>query len=320
MTTSAVSNQLQNDTSAHFQAWYNAVTLALFTTLGVTQTSDTGQIGATASVPAANTSAGYVIGRFNDTLQSTTPIFFKLEFGTGSSGIPQMWLTVGTSSNGSGTIGSGGGGAVSTRVACMNGSGAVASSGALTFRFCYLGTTQAGILWCGIGYNGVILGTTPGAYGGFCIMRTSDSSGNASSAGIVCMVTQSSATNPGNAAANGYQQNISIANSALIPTTPINSWESIPATGNQFILGLTATLVGSTAFVAPIYTCDPLIKYSAYFATGMLTDFAFANTSSFAIVGGTPMTFIAAGCIFGSAIGFNGNGSAATRTIILPWQ
>lgn len=320
MSISAISNLLQNDTSVHFQSWYNAITTALFTTLGVTQTADTGQIGAAAAVPAANTSAGYVIGRFNDTLQSTTPIFFKLEFGTGAAGVPQMWLTVGTSSNGSGTIGSGGGGAVSTRVACMNGQGAVASSGALTFRFCYIGTAQCGILWCGIGYNGVILGTMPGAYGGFCIMRTSDSSGNASSAGICLMVTNSSNVSPGNAAANGYQQNISMANSALIPATPINGWESIPATGNQFILGLAATLVGSTAFVAPIYTCDPLIKYSAYFATAMLSDFAFANTSSFAIVGSTPMTFIAAGAIWGSAIGFNANGSAASRTLILPWQ
>lgn len=65
------------------------------------QTTDTGQINlGTVTRPAVNTAAGYQIFRLKD-----NSLFFKVEFGTGSSaGIPMMWLTVGTGSNGSGTL------------------------------------------------------------------------------------------------------------------------------------------------------------------------------------------------------------------------
>jgi hypothetical protein len=107
MTTAVTSGVIGNDTLAHFQAWVGEVITALFTTLGVTQTSDTGQTTAgTIALPvSANQSMGYVIGRFNDTLQATKPIFFKLEFGSGGSAAqPCMWITLGTGSNGTGSL------------------------------------------------------------------------------------------------------------------------------------------------------------------------------------------------------------------------
>lgn len=321
MTTSAVANTFAQDTNAHFQAWYNEVITALFTTLGVTQTGDTGQIGATASIPAINTSAGYVIGRFNDTLQGSAPIFFKLEFGSGAAITdPQMWLTVGTGSNGSGTITNGGGGAVTTRCAILVGTLApISLVTSFTSRYCYNGTTQIGCLWMGFKYNALTVLATTAAFGGFVIARTSDNSGNASGQGVCVLTPANSATNPGNTSSNGYEQNISFANSAVIPAAPANNWESMPQAGGNGILSLTTLLQGTTSYVPPIYTVDPVVRLSAYVGTVLIGDFAFATTSSFNLVGSTPITYISAGQIFSASTGYNNNGSLA-KGLVLPWQ
>lgn len=76
-------------------------------TIGMIQAADTGQIDiATAPVPTTDpTPAGYEIWRFDDALQATHPIFFKVEYGTSfiTSGCG-MWLTVGKGSDGAGDI------------------------------------------------------------------------------------------------------------------------------------------------------------------------------------------------------------------------
>lgn len=318
MSTSAPAAILAQDTNAHFQAWVSEVVTALFTTLGVTQTSDTGQINpATVTIPGgANTSAGYVIGRFNDTLQSTAPIFFKLEFGTAAAvADPQMWITVGTSSNGSGTIGSGGGGAVSTRCTALTGGVAASISTAYTSRYVYLGTTQCGLLGLMFKY-GAVGGVTTNTIGGFFIFRSSDSSGNATASSIGILAITTGAFNPGSASSNGCEQMISFANSALIPTTPATGWEAVTPAQN-WILGLTTTLVSSTGYLAPIYIVDPVPKFSAYLASALSADFGIGTTASITLIGATPMTFISSGQPFGATAFNNG---PTTRTLVVPWQ
>lgn len=95
--------------SADFQAWVQGIHNAL-AAIGLTQTADTGQINpASVALPgAANTAAGYEIWRLNDALQATSPFFFKIEYGTGASALgstPSLWITVGASTNGAGTLG-----------------------------------------------------------------------------------------------------------------------------------------------------------------------------------------------------------------------
>jgi len=100
----------QIDTDAKFRAWVLACITAL-TDVGLVQTADTGQIDpATVSAPPSSGSKqGYAIFRFNDALQATLPIFIRLDFGTvfksGTDTRPTLWVTVGTSTNGSGTLG-----------------------------------------------------------------------------------------------------------------------------------------------------------------------------------------------------------------------
>jgi hypothetical protein len=96
----------QQTSDATFRTWVAAV-LDQLNDIGLTQTADTGQIDtATVSTPGAiNTSQGYAIFRFNDTLQATKPIYFKIEFGSGTATTtPSIWMTIGTGSDGAGTI------------------------------------------------------------------------------------------------------------------------------------------------------------------------------------------------------------------------
>lgn len=109
MTTATYSTTWQHTTNATFQAWGSALSAAM-QSCGLSQTTDTGQINwTTVVIPATiNTAGGYEIYKFTDALQSTSPVFLKIEYGTGDlltgNGTPGMWLTVGQGSNGSGTL------------------------------------------------------------------------------------------------------------------------------------------------------------------------------------------------------------------------
>lgn len=97
---------LDHSTDANFRLWGLEVNAGL-AAVGLTQTSDTGQINwSTVTRSAVGVAAGYEIWQFTDSLQSTAPIVFKLEYGTGGAATtqPAAWITIGTGSNGSGTI------------------------------------------------------------------------------------------------------------------------------------------------------------------------------------------------------------------------
>lgn len=95
-------------TDAKFRTWGSAVK-ALLAASGLVQTTDTGQIDwTTVTKPVAiQTLAGYEIWRFNDSLQTTDPIFIRIEYrsgGTASGNSPAMLVSAGTGSNGAGAI------------------------------------------------------------------------------------------------------------------------------------------------------------------------------------------------------------------------
>ena len=106
MTLATFSVAMTNATDAQFRAWGKAISDSL-QAVGIVKTADSGQIDwdTVAAPTAINTQMGYEIYRFNDTLQSTAPVFIKLAFGSGASiKYPALWISVGTGSNGSGTI------------------------------------------------------------------------------------------------------------------------------------------------------------------------------------------------------------------------
>jgi hypothetical protein len=105
MTTAQWQTRIDVSTDAHFRAWGVAFDAAL-TSLGLVKTSDTGQVDWNTATWTANVVNGYEVWRFNDALQATAPIFLKFRFyRSGFGGVPPMlFVTVGTGSNGSGTL------------------------------------------------------------------------------------------------------------------------------------------------------------------------------------------------------------------------
>jgi len=173
-----------NTSDASFRAWGSAVS-AKFGTAGMVQTGDTGQINwSTVTTPgAAATPQGYEIWRFNDTLQATAPVFFKIEYGSasGSALRPGMWITFGSGSNGSGTL------TGNTSVRQAFGS-ATNSASAGTCYFCGDNNRFVAALWVAGTGSSALLATM------LSFERTVDSSGAVTSEGVMILVKTGSSS------------------------------------------------------------------------------------------------------------------------------
>jgi hypothetical protein len=111
----SVSTQFYNTVFEHssdatFRAWglafSNALAAAGTASGCLTIAADTGQINwATVARPGVNTAAGFEVWKLTDSNFGAAPIYIKIEYGTGAAATtPQMWVTIGTSTNGSGTL------------------------------------------------------------------------------------------------------------------------------------------------------------------------------------------------------------------------
>jgi hypothetical protein len=93
--------------SAAIKAWAQFIEDTLVAG-GWVVTTDTGQTlpSALVGLTTANTKAGYRIYRMNDPLQATYPVFMRIDYGGGTNvgNSPGIWVTIGTGSNGAGTI------------------------------------------------------------------------------------------------------------------------------------------------------------------------------------------------------------------------
>ncbi len=238
MTTTSFTCASVQTTDAEFRAWGSALSTAL-AAVGLVKTADTGQIDWTtvAKPTATNTAAGYEVWRFADTLQSTAPIFIKIEYGTGSTAAyPQIWVTVGQSSNGSGTIGS-----------VMADRAALASliNSATTYP-CYVssgdGSMLAIVMWAG----GTALAPV------IVIDRSRDSTGAPSADGIIATSTQTAGVLSTSSAIGTYTRGMRAASYSTLATTVGLIPVSVPQTIGGVALGGGGTLaVGSVGPVFP---------------------------------------------------------------------
>lgn len=318
MTTASTNTTVSMASNAAFQAWVAEIVTMLFTTLGATQTADTGQINtSTVTIPGTTqTSAGYVIGRFNDTAQSTSPIFFKLEFGTGSTTIiPGLWITIATGSNGSGTLN----GTVGTRVAAGPNQLSITGPGVTPYitRACY--NTTDGVLWL-VWKNGAV-GNTNQSLGGFAIFRSNDSSGAVTTDAVALLTNSGTATgqNTGDAVIQYISYLTTTAYNGTNGTSNTN-WCCMP-------LATTVTLFGTGSQYGIVWQYTPVLGISNWAAIALVGEFAVGSTVVSAIVGATTHTYIAVGGAFGTtqlgaqspALAATG-GTAASFTVVLPWE
>lgn len=117
-------------TDTDFRNWGKGVSDA-FTAVGFVKATDTGQVDwATQTKPVSvSTYPCYEIRRFNDSLQSTYPVYVKVEYGCGTvASYPALRLTVGKSTDGAGTIG----GVLIAAIALTTGSSSSTASNSYT--------------------------------------------------------------------------------------------------------------------------------------------------------------------------------------------
>jgi hypothetical protein len=280
MTTQSYNTVLAQTSDAEFRAWglelHNALVAA-----GLVNTSDTGQIDfATVVRAAGNTAAGYKIYRFNDALQATAPIFLKLEFGSSSSNTaPNMWLTVGTGTNGAGTIN----GTVTPRRTTARSSLPGSAVTNYPTHLC-VAPGYAGLAW----KRG---GTANQGQGGFHVCRSCDGGGNPTAEGVIVYTCAASAQ-PFDA------YTLWFASSTARDTAN---------TGYCMVGGYlgadTSTAAGLDVQAYKHYAGWPRMRCNPYLLAAYITDIPVDTVFTETPVGSTPRTYRAVGTAFGYAGG-----------------
>lgn len=111
-TSNTRSNRMDVGSDALFRTWGKAISDAIADCGEIVKTSDTGQVNWTTVTRGGTTSTtryynGYEMYRFDDSLQSTAPVFIRLDYGHysgASSHVPELHVTLGKATDGAGTI------------------------------------------------------------------------------------------------------------------------------------------------------------------------------------------------------------------------
>lgn len=169
-----------NTSDPNFRSWGSAVS-AIFDSAGWTKTSDTGQVNWTTVTTPASGSWVYEIRQpASDPLQTgATAYYIKVEYGTKTTAqTPNMRLTIGTGTNGSGTLT----GFVAGPFNILNNSAATTGLGLATF--------ECDFSWDSSRFVALMWRTTlnAAAIGVFMIERTKNTDGTDSSDGVTLLI------------------------------------------------------------------------------------------------------------------------------------
>lgn len=281
---------------AGFRTWGSELSAKL-ADVGLVKTTDTGQINwTTVTRPAAtDVAAGYEIWRFNDALQVSAPIFVKLEYGTASAPtIPALWATVGTGSNGSGTLT----GSVTQRALCVMNS-AVGSSNYPSLLSSAPGFL--GLLWKAGSQSGNVGG------GFLAIARHANASGVATGDGFMALW----------GAAVGW--------SSACPAQCVRT--AAPATvfaaSNQFALvpgQVVSSAVDSDYQAYAVQGINPRVWMVPTLAVVCLADVPAHSSFQTAMVGSTPRTFVSVGAGFRPVVTGTGPGNINSYGLAMVWE
>lgn len=247
---------------AEFRSWGSWIS-ASFAAFGWVQSADSGQVNWTTVTRAStNTAAGYEIWAMDDSLQGTKPVLVKIEYGTGAStGFERIWITVGATSDGSGTLT----GTTSTRLAVGNNSGS-----ATAMTWVASGDANRIMLAANVYHASTVSSAYPFM---FCIERTHDGAGLDTEAGalIVC----SSPTGMGNNAT--MQQQYWPWNATPAAVEGLGFFGPAIGTGSD----------GTSIMVYPIYICKggPYVSPPTGVMGIMSDDFAPSTTVTLPVYG-----------------------------------
>lgn len=276
MTTAAWSTFLDQSSDAAFRTWGLELN-GKFSGVGMVQTTDTGQVNwSTVTRASANTAAGYEIWKL-----SSGNLFFKIEYGSGTTNaIPAIFLTVGTGSNGSGTLT----GQLSTRQELGDATTAISST-TTNYQSYLCATANYFALSHKIASAGVA--NKPRSY--MAAMQTVDATGAATSVGYAVAYNISGST-------FGYQcvattaavtgtQIVSVKGQFLVPcNTAAPPTNSLDGSGNNQAFLWWHNILGTTPMT-------PLL----HMASVLASDLAVGVSASMTLIGATAHTYINAG-------------------------
>jgi hypothetical protein len=236
-------SQMYYDTyqsTTYLQGWIGSFINSMVSVTGWLQTADTGQTAASGftNLQYGNQSLGYQIYTFTDSLTATYPIYVKFEFGVGvTGGAPGMWITVGTGTNGSGTLT----GQVSARLPLSDYYG---SQGSSQFTSYFSGASNRFVcsLWESLNINWII-----------SIERSKDSSGNDNTDGIILHVASR---------ANGAYQQFIPSTGTVVQYIPfwVGAFSPYPTMAVNNLVGI--------AFPTPFNACPYNSGYNLAISNG----------------------------------------------------
>lgn len=277
MTTTSWSTRVRHDSDAMFREW-GAEMQARFLLAGLLPTVDTGQINwITVTRPGTTTNAGYEIYIFNDSLQATAPIYMRVDYGTGgNASSPRMQFTVGTGSNGAGTLT----GTALTIARSFNGSTAQNTD---TARNSYACHTEG---FFGLSWKQASTQTE----GFFFVERTRDSNGAATATGAIV--------------GWGSGQNTAMTATQALRFAATAAAYTARTTVAEAALGISAqtpnaTAIGSDLQVFLGWTITPRAEPVAGVMGVLDSEFATAVTFSATPIGSTSRTYLALTTISG---------------------
>lgn len=294
MTTQTWVSAIAHSNDADFRAWGSELSGKL-AAAGLVKHTDTGQINwSTVTRPAASTAGGFEIWRFDDSLQATAPIYLKIEYGSGNNAAhPQIWLTVGTGTNGSGTLN----GTVSDRNPVAF-SGA-ASAGNYPSYLC----VAAGFV--GLLHKSGASGSSTG-FAFFAVSRTHDTAGDATGNGFFVLWGAPSAAMACNS------QSVRTAATAVAYTAS-NIYTCVPGQP-------AGSLVGADYQVYPVMGIGPRVYVHPTLATVIASEVPAGTTFSVAMVGAAARTLLSVGSGFRCVVAGTGSGSIGTYGIAMLWE
>lgn len=305
MATVTTNTVLDHTSDAGFRAWVAEVIDGLIA-VGVTQTADAGQINpATVTRPAVNTTAGYAVFRFNDAAHGTNPIFFRLNFGTGSSASsPRLNIILGQGSNGSGTIT----GIVTPECACFA-SGTVSSTVTnYPTRICY--NAARGFL--GFVFKiGALAGSH--AYGGFVISRSNDANGDPTTDSFVLISNSYNSTGGSNISGTFSTAISHLTSLQYVFPTPSAWAPPLP-------YGVTSTLYAGNNQVGPVWQYTPVLGISNNLAIALNSEIGLHATAVLTLVGAASHTYINVGTAFGQSSSWGPNLGSSTHGLMMLWE
>lgn len=293
MSTSVFSTVLDHSSNAGFQAWATEliVQLLAINTGQLTQTADTGQLAnpVVAARPGTNTAAGYWILKWDD--GSSTPLYFKIEVGTAaaSASAPQIWLTVGTGSNGSGTLT----GNVTSRVAtCQN----IAPASTVTNYTSYLCCATGGfsLIWKSLS------NTTNRSMAFFSTVRSINDSGVVNNDGYVNYAVSGSATLTA--------QSVNLSNGVVFSTTA-GTFCLVPYL-------ISSSVVGGNAQYFRHFAAYPLARPLGHIVSCLNTEFSVGTSFAGETGSITDHTFLSTGLSIAST---GAAGGTTAQSLAILW-